>query len=142
MKRVSWSNVFAVLLALYVGRCSALEGQELEIRTTQDTVMVFGLKEFTPSAVHLLVFAQMAACAESETLTGREIVWATARRIVLAPDGTLFGGYWFENPRLLVVLDGYKWDASYFGHEALHAVSGLGHGEPGAEALFERCGLR
>ena len=145
MKRPSATNVLAGVLLLYFGYCAGINAQAIEAVEPEPSTLVFWFEPFIPHPLHLLAYAVAESCVRDAgwpiERTAADVGWGVARTIVASPSGILARGLWAPLPRTIVLDDEEKWDMTVTVHEAIHAASGVKHGDPKAEELFARCSL-
>lgn len=132
--RVSWSNVLAVLAALYLG-ASCADSPCVDAQETAATPrLVFrGLEPFVPDAYARGLWYDMQSCAYDWSRGPEDVRWAVANAIVDVETRELLWGVvatirWDgHSPEMTIVVDRtVRYSARVLSHEIIHVVADVG----------------
>lgn len=145
MKRVSITNIIAVLAALLIGAyCSGCYGGQpmpyVMPQALADHVFV-DYQRYEPLDLHRGIYSDVAACI-GENPDDHPVEWATARLIITPTHGYLAYGafanllYSDGRRRPTIILErSYVYHAQVIAHESIHAIARVGDGH----SLLYRC---
>lgn len=136
MKRVSWTNVLAVLLALWLGAYCSASGQE--------RVVFRGLQPLVPDAVIRGVWYHVQTCLRDWRLSPDSVRWGVADVIVDVQGRRLLYGvnalvHWPDGAAVSVVMERQVLhNARVLSHEIVHAAKDV----PDGDWRIDACTLR